>query len=247
MKTISSRTNPAIKQVASLKSKKGRSTHNQFVAQGIRACSALIDQKLLPDALYVTQNNLEAAQEIISDERIVIVDPHVMEKISSETTSSGMLGVFPIPPAPKPSQLKTGIVLAQISDPGNMGTLIRTAAALAIPSIVIIQGADPWSPKVVQASAGTIGMVDIFQWDWQQLITHKTNKKLCALVASGGKSPKEIQFANSLIVVGSEAHGMPEAWIADCEEKLTLPMPGNAESLNAAVAGSIALYMAYGE
>ncbi len=245
MKTISSRTNPAIKQVASLHSKKGRITYKQFIAEGIRTCSAFINQKQLPVTLYVTQDHLANAQKLLSDDRIVVVDPHVMEKISSATTPSGIVGVFSIPAVPAPDQLQAGIVLARIADPGNMGTLIRTAAAMGIASIVVLEGADPFSPKVVQASAGTLSMVTIFQWEWEQLLAYKKDKTLCALVISGGKPPQQIDFANALIVVGSEAHGIPEAWVADCQEKLTLPMPGKAESLNSAIAGSIAMYLAY--
>ena len=244
MKSITSRTNPAIKHIASLHSKKYRTKHTQFIAEGLRACSALIAHKHQPIGLYATQNNLARAQSIIADEYITLVDEHVMEKISTATTPSGIVGLFTIPQAPKPDQLTQGLVLTQIADPGNMGTLIRTAAALNVASVVIVEGADPWSPKVVQASAGTIGMVTIFQWSWDQLLQYKADKKLCALVVSGGKDPKQIDFKDTLLVVGSEAHGIPDTWIAACDTKLTLAMPGKAESLNAAVAGSIALYLA---
>ncbi len=245
MKTISSRTNPAIKHAASLHNKKYRAKHQQFIAEGLRSVSTLIHSNNLPEALYVTENRVSDAQKLVDEYRIYLVEDHVMEKISSTSTPSGIVGVFPIPPEPSPDTLGAGIVLAQISDPGNMGTLIRTAAALNTQSIVIIQGTDPWSPKVVQASAGTIGIVSIFQWSWDKLQTHKGKNKLCALTIAGGKKPAEIDFKHTLLVVGSEAHGIPEERVANCDEKLTLPMPGGAESLNAAVAGSIALYLAY--
>ena len=111
-------------------------------------------------------------------------------------------------------------------------------------TVIVIEGVDPWNPKVVQASAGTIGLVTIFQLSWQQLLKNKKTHKLCALVISNGKKSEDIDFKNMLLIVGSEAHGIPPAWIDQCEEKLTLPMPGRLESLNAAVAGSIALYLA---
>ena len=243
MKTITSRTNPEIKKVAALHQVKHRAAAQQFIAEGVRVCSTLIKAGNKPHALYVTENMVETARTLVPEKMMVQVDPHVMEKISTATTPSGMLGVFAIPPQPKTEQLGAGIVLAQIADPGNMGTLIRSAAAMNVQSIVVVEGADPWSPKVVQASAGTIGMVDIFAWSWQQLIANKGNIKLCALVIAGGKRPEEISFENTLLVVGSEAHGIPQDWLADCDEKVTLPMPGKVESLNAAVAGSIALYV----
>ena len=108
---------------------------------------------------------------------------------------------------------------------------------------MIIEGVDPYSPKVVQASTGTIGMISLFQWSWQELLKNKGNLSLIALAVSGGKSPSEVTADNTLLVIGSEAHGIPKEWIEKCDDTLTLPMPGATESLNAAVAGSIALYV----
>ena len=244
MKTITSRTNPEIKHIASLQTKKHRTKHGQFIAEGIRACTTLIQHGHTPIALYVTERNITAAEEIIKEAHIVLVSDHVMEKISGAATPSGVVGLFSIPKPPTPNQLTSGLVLACIADPGNTGTLMRTAAALNSKSIVIIEGADPWSPKVIQASAGTIGMLTIFQWSWGELLAHKGNKKLSALIVSGGKDPREIKGADTLLIVGSEAHGIPQEWIAACDETVTLPMPGGTESLNAAIAGSIALYLA---
>jgi TrmH family RNA methyltransferase len=244
MKSISSRTNPEIKHLVSLQAKKYRTEYGQFIAEGLRTCNTLIAHGHIPIALYVTARNLIAAQAIIEDQMIILIRDHVMEKISTTNTPSGIVGLFEIPKPPSADQLTSGLVLAQIADPGNTGTLMRTAAALNTKSVVIIEGTDPWSPKVVQASAGTIGMIDIFQWSWEHLVVHKGNNKLYALTVSSGKDPQKITWNNTLLVIGSEAHGIPQEWVAACEERVTLPMPGGTESLNAAVAGSIALYLA---
>ncbi len=243
MKTITSRSHEMIKQIASLQQKKQRSRLNQFVAEGLRVCTTLIQSGHKPIQLFVTEQHAARAQKLVSDDKITLVPEHVMEKISGATTPSGILGQFAIPESPSADVLTPGLVLAQVADPGNMGTLIRTTAALNHKSIVIVEGADPWSPKVVQASAGTIGMVHIFQWSWHDLLTHKRALQLVGLAVKGGKNPSEFSMDNILLVVGSEAHGIPDQWLADCDAQLTLPMPGSAESLNAAVAGSIALYL----
>src|SRR5579885_2522756 len=125
-----------------------------------------------------------------------------------------------------------------------MGTLIRTCAAMGKKSVVIIDGTDVWSPKVIQATAGTLAYVTIFQWSWNELLKHKKDIPLCALVVHDGKSPTKKIMESTLLVIGSEAHGIPDTWIKECEYKVTLSMPGNTESLNAAVAGSIAMYIA---
>lgn len=242
IKEILSRQNEEIKSVAKLKSKKERISQRKFIAQGFRTFKT-ISENIVPDAVYCLENMLTKAKEIANEDNITLVSSQVMEKISETKTPSGLLGVFSIPKELESNKLTSGIVLDNISDPGNMGTLIRTCAAMGYKSVVKIEGADPWSPKVVQASAGNISKVDIFAWNWEKLIENKKNFKLTALVISDGKTPNEIDFQNSLLIIGSEAHGIDQQWLKICDQKLTLQMPGNTESLNAAVAGSIAIYL----
>ncbi len=247
MKRITSRSNQQIKEVYGLRQAKERKKQQQFIAEGLRACTTLINSNIDLIQLYVLDEVLDNIKPLVSNEYITIVNSPVMEKISQATTPSGIVGVFAIPQSPLPSTLTWGLVLAQMNNPGNVGTLIRSCAAMNVSSIVIVEGVDPWHPKVVQASAGFIGNINIFQLTWHELLANKKDLKLCALVITGGKTPKEINFANTLLVIGSEAHGIPSEWINDCDEKLSLPMPGKIESLNAAVAGSIVLYLAYGK
>ncbi|MCL5875576.1 MAG: RNA methyltransferase [Candidatus Dependentiae bacterium] len=245
MKTITSLINPDIKYITSLHSAKGRAQHNQFIAEGVRVCQTLLDSSVKLSRLYATHAMVEQAKLIAPEERIVAVSAKVMEKISTSVTPSGIMGVFAIPKPTDLSDLGSGVVLAQISDPGNMGTLIRSAAALGAGSVVVVEGADIWNPKVIQASAGTLGAVKIFRATWQELLEHKKDLMLHALVVEGGKSPETINKKNCLLVVGNEAHGIPAQWLGQCDEEITLSMPGKIESLNAAVAGSIAMYQVF--
>lgn len=241
---ISSRTNPIIQDIVKLHSTKYRDSQKKFIAQGERTCSTLISAGHKPITIFVTEEHLTAAQKLTTNAHIVLVNQSVMEKISTTQTASGMLALFHIPPQPSYNKLGSGAVLARVADPGNAGTLIRTAAAMNKKTVVCVESVDPWSPKVVQASMGAVGLVNIFLLTWQELIKHKGTTELCALVVKDGKAPDEIDLKNKLIVIGNEAHGIPHEWIADCEETVTLPMPGDFESLNAATAGSIALYLA---
>lgn len=243
MKEIRSRTNETIKQVCSLHTAKGRRTHKQCIAEGLRTCSAMLkgDYRLIQ--LYITQAHTNTALTLCDKEQITVVTDHVMDKLSGTATPSGIVGVFAIPPAPEPNQLNSGVVLAKLNNPGNVGTLIRSCAAMGYESVVCIDGVDPWSPKVIQASAGSIARVNMFQWSWEQVVQHKGKHKLIALVPERGGSISSIRSKQILLVVGNEAHGIPEQWIAECDSAITLAMPGKTESLNAAVAGSIALYI----
>jgi TrmH family RNA methyltransferase len=161
--------------------------------------------------------------------------------MSSSKSPSGLLAVFSFLETPSPEKLSSGIVLANITNPGNMGTLIRSCAAFGYKSVVVVDGCDIYSPKVVQSTAGTLPLVNIFKWTWEQLLEYKKDLKLCALVVKDGKSYKDLDLDNLLYVVGNEAHGIKPEWIETCDSTMTLPMSGSTESLNASVAGSLAL------
>lgn len=245
MRSITSRQNNEIREVCELHEAKGRKEQKKFIAEGLRACSTLIENGHKPLQLYVTQANVKPAQKFLTNHFITLVQDHVMEKLSALVSPSGMVGVFEMPKQPSLSELTSGLVMVKISDPGNMGTLIRSCAAFGIKSIVTIEGTDIWSTKVVQASAGTIGQVNIFDVTWKDLIRYKKDLKLCAMVVDGGKKPADLDLENTLLVVGNEAYGIPAEMLQECDARMTLPMPGHIESLNAAIAGSIGLYLVF--
>ncbi len=242
MKRISSRANPTIKHVASLASSSERERQGLFIAEGLRTCTTLCSSGIKLQQLFVTPPMVAHALKLTNDLMITEVTHPVMEKISQMTTQSGMLGVFHIPETPHALR-DSGIVLAQLREPGNVGTLIRTCAAFGMRSVVLVETVDAWSPKVVQASAGALGFVDIFVMSWEELRVRKGSYKLCALVVNGGYPATDLLVTHSLLVIGNESQGVPAAWIKECDQHMTLPMPGGViDSLNAAVAGSIALY-----
>ncbi len=243
MNPITSLQNPLIKRIASLHTTHERRAQGLFIIEGYRAVETA-STRLTLEMLFYTEQQEATALKMKSQKKPCPVNHAVMKKISAATSPSGILGVFKIPPTPPVEKLKPGIVLAQISDPGNMGTLIRTAAACNVHSVIVIEGVDPWSPKVIQASAGTIALVDIFEWDWHALLAAKGSLKLYGLVVHGGSS-QSIDPKNALIIVGNEARGIPQEWQKSCDSLITLPMPGGTESLNAAVAGSIVLYQTF--
>lgn len=244
MKTIISRQNTEIKAVDRLKNAKDRREQGRFIAEGLRTIETLMT-KYKPIQVYATEQFYATHAMPVSKDRLTLVPDSVMEKISTTSTPAGIVAVFALPENPI-NPLTSGLVLARITNPGNMGTLIRTAAAMNKKSVVVVEGTDIWSPKVVQATAGALALVDIYELSWQELLAHKGPVPLCALVVKGGSAPEQLKLQHALIVVGNEAEGLPNEWIDICELKCTLNMPGNTESLNAAIAGSIVLYLARG-
>jgi len=244
MKYISSRTNPLVKEVVSLHTRKGRTELKQFIAEGLRTCETLIKTCTLVTC-YVTDAISVQDIPFIPNHKIIDVTDEVMQKMSTTESPSGILCVFEIPAQQPLTDLERSVIVHGISDPGNMGTLIRTAAALGLKKIICIDTVDTWNSKVIHASAGTLGNVSIIDTEWKIVMQHKKDKSLCALVVKDGTSPQELDVDKTVLVIGNEARGLPDDIIAACDQRCTLPMPGNTESLNAAVAGSIALYCGY--
>lgn len=247
MKKITALQNDLIKHVYGLQNLKQRTKYQEFIAEGLRTIETMLQKtsNLELVTLFCTDKTVKLAKKLACEEQIVIVSELVMQKISTNNSPAELLATF------RQRQLDitqncltAGIVLAQIADPGNMGTLIRSAAAMGYQTVVIVEGCEHYNPKVIQASAGTIALVNVFKLTWQELLENKQDLALCALVVKGGQKPSDLDLKKSLLVVGNEANGLPSNWVASCEQKLTIPMPGQTESLNAAVAGSIALYLA---
>lgn len=135
------------------------------------------------------------------------------------------------------------LVLVGVADPGNAGTLLRTAEAVGVSSIVLADGSvDPWSPKVVRASAGSILRVPVRGGPAESVLAElaAAGVRLVGTRARDGLAPDEADLAGPVaLVLGSEAHGLPDAVVPLVDAWATLPMQGRVESLNVAVAGSV--------
>lgn len=256
MATLVSPDNPLIKRLARLSDGRHRREEGLFVVEGRRAISGFIEAGWAPVHLLVRDDETSPDQW----PEPTIVSARVMDKLSQSVTAPGFLAAFALR---APAQLDLGgggLVLAEVSDPGNVGTLVRTAAAIGISQIVAIGGADPWSHKAVQASAGALARVQMHELPVAGGLAAIAslcggregregreggtgNARLCALVAHGGVDPERLIAGPRWLVVGGEAHGIREEWLAACDERATLPMPGGTESLNAAIAGAIACYL----
>ena len=162
------------------------------------------------------------------------MEPQLLAEVSTLGHAPRVIGVY------RREQLPTGVrdvVLAlwRIADPGNVGTLLRTADAFGAAVSLSVGCADPTSPRALRASAGAIFRVPLVDWD-------EVPKRRVALAAHGGepleRAPLELPLA---FLLGSEREGLPPDLVAECH-KATISLPGQAESLNVAAAGAIALY-----
>jgi len=241
VRKIESTQNNEVKHLVKLQKKSYRADHQEFIAQGLSVCTTLL-QHYTPIAFYTTESSLQDAQNHFNSKTISLVSEQIMKKISTLTTPNGIVGIFKIPQIAWQAD-SNAIVLYNIQDPGNLGTLIRTAAAMNIKNVFLIQGVDPYNPKVIQSTAGTIGYLNLIPLSWQQFSDQHQSYNTCALVVENGQTPEDSNLTKSILVIGNEGQGLPQSAINSCSHKTTIPMPGKTESLNAAVAGSIAMYI----
>ena len=229
--------NPLVKRLATLVSASGRRAEGLFLAEGSRLIDGLLSAGWKPTHLLV-RADLPVPEHW---PEVIRVSERVAGKLSQAATASGYCAAFPMP---KPAPLEPaagGLVLAGVADPGKVGTLIRSAAAFGIRHVVLSGGADPFGPKVVQATAGALALVHLHQVQGPHAV--QGGAPCCGLVVAGGLPPAALARGPRWLVVGGEANGIPAEWLTACRERLTLPMPGGTESLNAAIAGSIAAYL----
>jgi RNA methyltransferase, TrmH family len=162
------------------------------------------------------------------------VAPELLGEVSTLGHAPRVIGVFRRADLPVGTREVT-LALWRVTDPGNVGTLVRTADAFGAAVSLSPECADPVGPRAVRASAGAIFRVPLVEWELPPT-------RCVALVAHGGASLVEVDLDPPLtILLGSEREGLPEDLVAQ-SHKATISLPGEAESLNVAAAGAIALY-----
>ncbi len=239
---IQSAQNPKIKHLVQLKNKSYRLKHQEFIAQGFKTCKTLVEADFKLISIFMTESNyLQYQTDFLINETYVVTD-EIMKKISTTTTPTGIVGIFAIKEQDFVATTN-GVALIEIQDPGNLGTIIRSASAMGIEAIYIIGSVDMYNPKVIQATTGTLKNLKIITCSWEFFKNNIGSTGLCALVVASGKNPEQIDLKNNILVIGNEGQGLSKNIIKDCTEQMTIPMHGKAESLNAAIAASIAMYL----
>ncbi len=218
---ITSPSNPKLKLVRKLASHRQREKLGLFVAEGEDLVDAALAAGLEPVELLVAGETVEA--ELVAS---VSTLPHPARAI----------GVFRREDLRGAERRPAALALWRVADPGNVGTLIRTADAFGAGIALSPGSADPTGPKALRASAGSLFRVPVGSFD-------EVDGRRIALVARGGQPLRAVELADPVVfVLGSEREGLPEDVLARCDDVATISTAGGAESLNVAAAGAIALY-----
>lgn len=249
---ISSRNNQWVKLWASLNTKKGRDDNSLFLCEGLKLCreavgNARVSVVLLKES-KANGDVLAVAQSAQSD--ITVLADTVFDKISSDTSPDGIIFVceaetFSDSISPKERVL----CLECVRDPGNVGTVIRTAAAFGIDRIILCDCADIYNPKVLRASMGAAFKMSFTRCTHLSEIIPQLKKCGKRVVSAAltdtslvlGKTPI---YPDDCFIVGNEGHGISKEALALSDETVIIPMSGKTESLNAATAAAVLLWEA---
>ena len=215
---ITSAGNPRLKLVRKLASARQRDKLGLFVAEGEDLVDAALEAGLAPVELLVAGDS---------------VAPELMAELSTLPHPARVIGVFRRNDLPREDQRPVALSLWRVADPGNVGTLVRTADAFGA-AVELSEGcADPTGPKALRASAGALFRVPI---------AAVTGRRI-GLVAHGGRPLADVDLGEGTVfVLGAERRGLSPEAERMCDELVTIPIPGAGESLNVAAAGAIALY-----
>ncbi|HJU82304.1 MAG TPA: RNA methyltransferase [Acidimicrobiia bacterium] len=166
----------------------------------------------------------------------VRISEAALERLSSTRAPQSPVAVIAIP-RHRLRVERSVLVAWEISDPGNLGTMIRTAAAFEM-DVGVVRGADPWSPKTLRSAAGAHFHTAVVSIENPFEIGATT----IATVSSGGAEPGSLPLGRLAIFIGNEAHGLPDEALTVADSAVSIPMPGGTESLNAAAAAAILCY-----
>jgi len=232
---ITSAANPRVKLVRKLESRRQREKLGLFACEGEDLVSGGLDAGLEPVEALIDAERSTLVERLPGAE---LVAPDVMAGLSTLPHPARVVAVFRRADLPRDLGAPVGLALWRVSDPGNLGTLLRAADALGPAFILLSSGcADPTGPKAVRASAGSIFRVPFGAFDDGEGITR------VALVPHEGVPLAELDLPEQAIfVLGAEREGLPDAVLAETAVSATIPQSGPAESLNVATAGAIALY-----
>ncbi|MBR2936935.1 MAG: RNA methyltransferase [Oscillospiraceae bacterium] len=240
---ITSRKNPLLQQVKKLlTSKKARLEAGLFVSDGTKLLQEAIRWWPGLDTVILSQ---DVEMDIPDGVRTVVVPKDVMESISPMQTPQGALFLCRLPEE-KPFVPKPGMLLLDgIQDPGNLGTILRTADALQIPVALLEGCADPYSHKVVRSSMGAVFRMEVFQTTWQTVKSACAEAQIPIAVTALSDTAQDLRQAplqTMAVVIGSEGQGVRDEILTCAQHSLIIPMNPHCESLNAAVAAAIVMW-----
>lgn len=251
MADISSPTNGRIKLIKRLlNDRRFRYREQKFVVEGSRWLNEVNGSNIQIEFWLATESWLKQNQPLAKNltDRLppLTIEPSILKTLANTDSPSGVLAVLPMPTLNWPNNPSFLLLLDQIRDPGNLGTLIRSALAAGAEGLLLSQGSvDPYNPKVVRSTMGALLHLPIQQVSWGDDENRWAPCSVYLADMHGDKEYTAIDWTEpSAIMIGGEANGASPEAKAIVQNTISIPMAHESESLNAAVAGSIILFEA---
>ena len=254
---ITGYSNPTVKYLRSLREKKHRKAAGKFLCEGLRLLTDARESGRLPETLVMSAGRdthpllaeLEEAVEASGGE-IIETTPDILSKITGKDNPQGVAGVFAefdtSLAALDRTSAKIWLVAQALRDPGNLGTMLRTGDAVGAGGLILIdECADPFSVEAVRASMGAIFTQHVARASWEEFLPWlRTGEGQLVAASLRDAVPYRAApyAAPCFVLVGNESRGLPEDYEMACDLRVTMPMRGRADSLNAAVAGAVLAY-----
>lgn len=233
---ISSKDNALIKKVSSLSDKKYRKLYGQFIVESVKAVDECIKADMDVEVILCTQDlapNYPKAQ---------VVTDAVFSKISTEKSPQGVLAVVNIPHKNLCAPKGDCLLLDRLQDPGNLGTIIRTANAAGYEDMYLINCTDAYSPKAVRASMGGVFNVNLYEGSLEEVLNVIDGVQILSADMDGEDVFSFVPKGKYCLCIGNEGNGLSDEVITRSDNTVKIPMRGSCESLNAAISAAIAMY-----
>lgn len=229
-------TNAEIKTLKKLKDKKYRKQNALFLVEGIKACSEITKK-------YNIKYTLSSNEKYSNYPNFVLMDFETLKSIATTESPQDIICVCEIPKILDALPSGNSLILDNLQDPGNIGTLIRSAVAFNFLDVYFINCADIFSEKVIRSSMGAIFKINPHFVSADYIIENK--RQICDVLVGtslNGKPLNELSRKKIAVIIGNEGNGVSKILLDNTDINVTLKMSSNVESLNAGVAGSILMY-----
>lgn len=253
MEIIKSKQNSQLKGWKKLMTAKARKKSQSYLIEGTHLAQEALKSNVPVKQWIMTQSYYESYIEVlgqsISPSSITVIEDSLAKELSATVSPQGVFAEVKIiqDSLEYLNKGKRFILLDQVQDPGNIGTIIRTADAAAYDAVIVGKGsADIYNDKLIRSTQGSIWHIDVIEMDLLEAINHLKQAQITIYVSTlnnEAKSYKQIQESDSCaIIVGNEGRGVSEEIISMADESIYIPMPGKSESLNVAIAAGILMF-----
>lgn len=250
MDTIVSLQNDKVKLAYGLQTRtRTRSKERKIVLEGTRLVRDAIERDNKPLFVFYQAENADfdlIAELQNRDIQLIPVNAEVMKHVSDTQNPQGIVAVFPMPMPTLPKKPRRVLILDNVRDPGNMGAMLRTAAAAGVDVVILSPGcADAYNPKALRSGMGAHFRIPTAEAPWHEISQYCEGLNIYLTAGDGDTPYDDVDWqAGWAVIIGSEAHGVGNQAEALAQHRITIPMAAKTESLNAVVAAGVVLFEA---